>query len=245
MAGSLQRGNREIHGDLVLLLRPALPKADSACAICHRVYADEIRQFGDYGAMRSLAMWAVYGRHGYGPSISFSYSPSRVGLLLQLKHPTSSHAEVCATHSPDTHFQLHSVLPQSAGLEELDSDWELLSDDDSDELDTDGELLSEDDSNELDSDGELLSLGEDDSDGELLSDDDGDSDELDSDDDELLSLEDDSDELDSDEELLLPGVPSIHQRIPRRVGTGHTLTGEPSGRYSVSSSAFQMRATTY
>lgn len=133
---------------------------------------------------------------------------------------------------------MHSLFPQSAGLDELDSDGELLSDDDSDELDTDGELLSEDDSNELDSDGELLSLGEDDSDGELLSDDDGDSDELDSD--EL-----DSDELDSDEELLLPGVPSIHQRIPRRVGTGHTLTGEPSGRYSVSSSAFQMRATTY
>ena len=98
----------------------------------------------------------------------------------------------------------------------------------------------------------LLSDGEDDSDGDDSDGDDSDGDDSDGDDsdgddsDGLLSDGDDSDgELDSDDELLLPGVPSIHQRIPRRVGTGHTLTGEPSGRYSVLSSAFQIRATTY
>jgi hypothetical protein len=104
---------------------------------------------------------------------------------------------------------------------------------------SDGELLSLGDD---DSDGELLSLGDDDSDGELLSLGDDDSDGL------LLSLG----LLDSDGELDSLGLLldsfsafSIHQRIPRRVGTGHTLTGEPSGRYSVLSSAFQIRATTY
>ena len=112
---------------------------------------------------------------------------------------------------------------------------ELLSELLSGELLSDGEDSDGDDSDGDDSDG-------DDSDGDDSDGDDSDDDDSDDDD----SDDDDSDgELDSDDELLLPGVPSIHQRIPRRVGTGHTLTGEPSGRYSVLSSAFQIRATTY